>query len=103
MDRTNLIRFPQKSNIRSTQEVDAEVSRLYQFIDKVPARSAFGDDNQEAIKAQIEVIAKRMTLEQVTTQYKDAGDYILSAAWDAERWLREHDEPTSKGWSELVG
>ena len=34
MDKTNLTHFPQKSRIRSTQEVEAEVARLYQFIDR---------------------------------------------------------------------
>ena len=88
--------------MRERLECDEELRLLEDLYHVVPIRSSFGDDNQEAIAAQRAVIAQRMTLEQAIDEYQDEADYTLSAALDAQRWLRDDDEPVSDGWIQLV-
>lgn len=87
---------------RTRIEVEEELSALCNLADIVPQYTAFGDDNQEAINAQIKVIRERMSFEDVLYEFEDERSYTLSAAQDALRWLRDDDEPVSAAWMELV-
>lgn len=87
---------------RERIEIDEELEALRELRDQVPATSVFGDDNQEAIDAQLEVIAHNMTELRVLDAYEDEDNYTLSAALNALRWLREDDDPVSESWREML-
>ncbi len=89
--------------MRERIEIEEELEALEELTNKVPPANAFGDDNQEAISAQIRVIRERMDFEDVIDEFEDEGDFILSSATDAWRWLHQDDEAASEGWAELVG
>lgn len=88
---------------RTRIEIEDELNALKELRNNVPPQTAFGDNNQDAIDAQIKVIENRMTFEEVIDEFEIDGDYILSNAQDAVRWLRDDDEPVSDSWRDLVG
>ena len=88
---------------RTRIEIDEELENLRELRDQVPPQTVFGDDNQEAIDAQIRVIEERMDYNEAFEAFEDMGDYILSNAQDAIRWLVDDDEPVSDSWRELAG
>ena len=89
---------------RSTQEIESEISRLYNLIDRVPHETAFGDSNTNSVLVQIEVLRERLTIDEVWEDYDDAvtGDYVLSAAFDAVEWLYDGEEAPSLGWLYMI-
>lgn len=87
---------------RTNIEVTEELNLLNDLRHRVPSRTTFGDDNQEAIDAQITVIEEWMTFEEAIDRFEEDGSYILSAALDAVRWLHDDDEPVSESWVDMV-
>jgi hypothetical protein len=87
---------------RTRIEIEDELANLKNLRDKVPQLTAFGDDNQEAIDAQVRVIEERLDYEDVLEEFEEEGDHILSHALTALEWLEEDDVPPSEGWAELV-
>jgi hypothetical protein len=68
----------------------------------VSSQTAFGDDNQGAIDAQVRVINACMNENQVIEAFEGEGDYILSNALDAVRWLEGDGSVCSDGWAEMT-
>jgi hypothetical protein len=95
------IAMPQQP-LRSKHEIEGELRALHALLNNVPPKTVFGDDNRQAIRAQIRVLEERMDFEAVADEFEDKGDYILSNATDALRWLEDHDEPVSMSWLVLV-
>lgn len=87
---------------RTRHEIDAELFRLYQLIRAVPMLTAFGDNNHDAIRAQIAVLRGLMTTDEAVERYEDGHDYLLAAALDAVEWLRDTSEPLSLGWQRVA-
>ena len=87
---------------RTPSAIANELLVLNGLLTRVPPTSAFGDDNHEAITAQIRVITEGMTENQMLEEYEDEDLYILSAALDAYEWMQEDGEPVSEGWREMV-
>lgn len=87
---------------RTRIEIQEELTALGDLLNEIPTTSSFGDNNQEAINAQIRVISYRMTVDELLSEYEDEVDYTLSAAMDALRWLRDDDEPASESWNEML-
>ena len=87
---------------RTRIEIEEELNALKEVRSKVPTQTAFGDNNQEAIDAQIRVVTEQMDFEEVIDQFEVDGDYILSNALDAVRWLEDDDLPPSESWDELA-
>jgi hypothetical protein len=87
---------------RTRFEIEEELGALNDLRAQVPPKTAFGDDNQDAIDAQIRVIEQRMTFEEAIDEFEEDGDYILSNAQDAVRWLVDDDVPVSESWRELA-
>lgn len=110
----------------TSAEVAGEVARLRELREAVPPRTVFGDDNREAITAQIDVLSERLSVEQTEDRWGEhphwAGDpgsadiaalsyapYVLAAAVQAAKWLHGHldilgDSPAAswEGMPELV-
>ena len=87
---------------RTRIEIEEELEALRNLRGQVPPQTAFGDDNQEAIDAQVRVIEELLDCDETLEAFEDMGDYVLSNALDAVRWLRDDDEPVSEGWCDLA-
>jgi len=95
-------------------EVAAQIEALRVIKPKVLRRSGFGDDHHAAIDAQIEVLERRLTFEQIADRsiYEDDpdgdGDWtqnVSDAARDARNWLDgQLTDQTDlvESWQELV-
>lgn len=102
--------MPTTSNPRSEAEIQAEIDKLLSLKDKVRARSMFGDDNRQAIAAQIKVLQQRMTRDQVEAEFGDDGieedhsESIYTAAVDAFDWYQglSDELPPSESWAPLA-
>jgi hypothetical protein len=80
--------------------VQAEVSLLWTLVDVIPPLSLTGDDNREAIEAQLSVLVDELDLLQVLVEFdrKSTDAYVLRAAIQAAVWLQEGGEPPSTSW-----
>jgi hypothetical protein len=69
-------------------------------VDVIPALSLRGDDNREAIEAQLSVLVDELDLLQVLVEFdrKSTDAYVLRAAIQAAVWLQEGGEPPSTSW-----
>ena len=93
--------------MRTEEQVQQEIEALKEVKDKIPKRSAFGDNNHRAIEVQITVLERRMTSSRVYQVYDPDDDYIFTNALDAVDWLEERGgwlESTSlaEDWRELI-
>lgn len=96
------------SKLKSSEEVQAEVEKLKGLQSRVRKVSLFGDDNQEAIRVQIEVLEKRLGMNAIDDAWGDEempdfGQNLLDEATAAFDWYTgmSSDAP-SIGWAELV-
>ncbi len=87
---------------RTTLEIDSELLTIRNLYQTVPERSAFGDDNHAAIRAQIQVLQRRFTEDEVQDRYEEEGDYVLAAAMTAQSWLNLFEDSLSSDWKCLV-
>lgn len=88
---------------RSQEEIDAEIAKLEELKDKVPGKSMFGDDNQAAVRAEIDVLKEKRSRSDIYKKY--GGDiYVCDSALTAWGWMTgDVEQPTSVDWAELVG
>lgn len=102
MQGTNkLFILPTNPHIRTNAEIWAELERLHSLLNRGPVDTACGDSNRLAIEAAISALITRPTLEQVTNEHEDDGDYILSATLTALEWLHEDGPAPSDDWMSL--
>lgn len=88
-----------KELLRTRIEREDELQALRELEGRVPEAGDDGEDNRERIGAQINVIDSVLTREQIREMYEhDEG--VLTAALDAESWLRQDDDPPSTKWAE---
>lgn len=95
---------------RSDIEIQSEIDQLASIKDKVRVRSMFGDDNRQAIAAQIKVLQQRMTRDQIEAEFGDDGleegysESIHMAAVDAFEWYQglSDEVAPSESWAPLV-
>jgi hypothetical protein len=97
------------ANLKTTDEIQSEVAKLRDLLPRVRRRSAFGDDNREAIQAQIDVLTGLMDLDAVDAAWGDStadeySDSLHQNAIDAFDWYSGlSDEPApSEGWQVLA-
>ena len=90
--------------MRTKPEVEKEVRTLTEMKPKVPHHSMFGDDNHEAIDAQISVLTHQQSEDDIYTLYEEDGtSHVLDSALDAYRWLKgEEDTAPSADWKGLI-
>lgn len=88
--------WPRSTSVR----VRAEASRLWTLLTLVPPLNQFGDDNQEAIEAQLSVITEGLTVAETVAEFDNACTerYVLCAALTAVKWLWEGGEAPSDHW-----
>jgi hypothetical protein len=87
---------------RTAAEIAAEPIALNELLSQVPPTTCFGDDNREAINAQIRVIEENMTLDKLLMEYEEGNAHIFNSALDALEWLSDDGLPLSEHWSEMV-
>jgi hypothetical protein len=92
---------PHNINVR----VQAEVSTLWTLLDVVPIFNECGDDNREAVEAQLSVLAEGLTIAETSAEFDNdcTETYVLSAALTAAEWLWEGGEAPSVQWLHVVG
>ena len=92
---------PHGTNVR----VQAEVSTLWTLLDVVPAFNECGDDNREALEAQLSVLAEGLTIAEASAEFDNdcTEAYVLSAALTAVEWLWDGGEAPSVQWLRMVG
>ena len=92
--------------------VKAEIAALTAQRPHVP-NSAFGDDNQAAIKAQIDVLKEALSEQQIYERYdvpeqgeddlSEGAQHTLDAALDALWWIvGSEPQAPSTGWKPIV-
>jgi len=98
--------------MRSQEEINAEIAKLKEMKPTVRHFTAFHDDNHEAIDAQIRVLEKGMTEDEIYDHWDraEADEHARSAALDAQQWrdgeerpdVEDQDATPSSGWEELI-
>lgn len=83
--------------MRSRLEWQQERDALRELAQELPALNPGGEDNHEAIRAQISVLENMNDLEDIFDMY-EGDEFILNAALDAGRWLRQDDDAPSEIW-----
>jgi len=91
---------------RTEAEIQTQIEELTAIKLKPTFRrtTLFGDNNVEAIEAQIEVLEERLTDDDVTDRQdmEDFSEHAANSALDAANWLAGVDEDTPvKGWEGL--
>lgn len=87
---------------RTQEEIDGQIKRLEAVQDKVPARTAFGDDNYGAIEAQIAVLSNRLSSDDIYDRWED-DDHIRDNALQMLDWRNgDSDEDQAAEWEELA-
>lgn len=99
---------------KTKEQIDAEIVALKELRDKIPKTSFFGDDNVAAIDAQIKVLERKMTDNEVYKEFGDDGfdddhsddfsQHALDAALTAADWLVGEEDIGSlaEDWASLV-
>ncbi len=83
------------------EQIKKEIKALEEMQPKVKRFSSFGDDNHEAIDAQLDVLKNDLTDDEIDEQYEN---HERSNAQDARLWLDGDGDPESpsEGWQGLV-
>ncbi len=91
--------------LTASVRVQAEVSTLWALLDIIPAFNECGDDNREAVEAQLSVLAEGLTIAEASAEFDNdcTEPYVLSAALAAVEWLWKGGEAPSVQWIRLVG
>jgi hypothetical protein len=97
-----------KKGVPTEKEIIAEMKKLDKMKPKVRRRSMFGDDNHEAIDAQLHVLSNKLTEADIYSNY-DTGDeegkgntHVLDSALDAYRWMQGEEVAPSESWEGLT-
>ena len=88
--------------MRKTQaQIQAEIKKLKDLRPRIPALTGFGDDNNAAIDAEIEVLEKDTSEGRIWDKHTD-DEHTLNAALYVRRWMDgDEDEAPSVGWRPL--
>ena len=91
------------------EQIAAEVEHLRDVQRRVPPHSAFGDNNREAIDAQIKVLEDRMSHDDVHLCFgapSESSEYALESALQAHDWMtgeQAGDETSpAAGWEVIA-
>ena len=91
-------------NSRSLYDVEMEISLLHRLSLQIPSSTAFGNSNEHALAAQIEVLRDQLNYEAVRDRYdNDAVDqYVYVCALFAAEWLYKNDLAPSEDWLTML-
>lgn len=89
--------------MRTPEEVQIEVGKLTEMKPKIRHFSFFGDNNHNAVQAQIDVLKDDMDEDEIYDMEGDWTQHEIDNALEARRWLdEESEEAPSSGWESLV-
>lgn len=95
--------------IPTEKEIQKEIKVLTEMKPKVRRWTYFGDDNWAAIEAQIDVLTRNLSEDDVCDEYDEENEeegkteYSKESALHACQWLTgEEKDPPSKGWKVLI-
>ena len=89
--------------MRTGKEIAAEIAKLKKMKPDVRKTSMFGDNHHDAIDAQVDVLERKLTLDQCWDEFADDRENVQSAANEAAEWLAGlTDDLPSAGWKELL-
>lgn len=90
------------------KEIEKEIAELKTIAPKLK-ESYFGDDNKGGCLAQVTVLEKRMTEQEIYDRWEDEKDmnasrYIIDSAFEAYEWMmgKSIDGKPSENWMPLV-
>jgi hypothetical protein len=88
---------------RTQEEIDAEIAALKDLKPRIRPTSMFGDDHIAAIEAQIEVLERNRSADEIDEAFEDEMN-VHDAAFQAYDWKRgENDaEAPSADWQSLI-
>lgn len=91
--------------LKTAEQIEAEISELKEMKPRVVEESAFGDNNHDAIEAQIQTLENRWTEDDVEDETENDEDNVRDAARDAAQWMadwnREWRESTNSCYYDL--
>jgi len=91
--------------IKTQDEINEEIKKLREMKPKVRRYTRFGDDNHEAIDAEIQVLEENVT-EDDTYRWEEDGDFSQHACESARSAILwrdgDEDESPSESWELLV-
>lgn len=89
--------------MRSQEEIQIEIGKLTELKPKIRHFSFFGDNNRNAVQAQIAVLTDDMDETEIYDMEGDWTQHEIDCALEARRWAdEEEDELPSSGWEDLV-
>lgn len=88
---------------RAQEEISKIVEQLKALIPRVRPRTAFGDDNRQAIDIQVFIIESDMSEDEIWDRWED-NDRLRDMALEARSWLdgEEIEGGLVEGWESLV-
>jgi hypothetical protein len=93
------------SRERTAEEIKAEAGKLLALKPNVPRLNAFGQNNHNAIDAQIKTLTERLDEDAIDDLYDDMemDSYDRDSAYEAVEWMSgEEPMPPSEGWEPTV-
>lgn len=96
--------------MKTPEVVQTEIGKLIELKPKIRATTFFGDNNRDAIQAQIDVLTDLMDEDDIYDMGSDDDDepgewtqHEIDSALEAHHWLYEEtDEAPSVGWEPLI-
>lgn len=93
--------------MKTNEQINAEMAALTAMKPTVRHHSAFGDDNHEAIEAQLSVLRERMDTDEIYDAWGDEdtdefAQNVLDEALAARDWMIGDEAAPSEGWAALV-
>lgn len=89
--------------MRTGKEIAAEIAKLKKMKPDVRKTNMFGDNHHDAIDAQVDVLERKLTLDQCWDEFADARENVQECAREAAEWLvGDTDDLPSKEWKELL-
>ena len=87
-------------NGRSLCDVESEISLLRRLSGQIPSSTAFGNSNDHALAAQIEVLRDQLSQEAVRDRYdnESVDQYVYVCALFAAEWIYKNEAPPSEDW-----
>jgi len=91
-------------NTRSLSDVEVEISLLHRLSAQIPSNTAFGNSNDQALTAQIEVLRNQLSREAVRARYDNAAvdQYVYVCALFAAEWLYTNELAPSEDWLTML-
>ena len=81
---------------KTQEEVDSEIERLKELSGHIRRYSLFGDDNEAALQAELNVLEAGLTEDDIGDYYDSSPTNVYDAAWFAMQW-REGDTSADEG------